>query len=204
MRTPNNIVNITNMDSTGYADIHVNNVRCADGTYLSQKAHSSIVSTVDHDLNDFSNGVHIIYNPPERNNWWGLPTGWYQLITVNDSGTGVQTAFGLYDGIYRHRYLAGGNWSNFTNSIYQTPIQYKDVSITIATANWITSAKGQKYFNSSTFSSLGISGIVMGCFISSWSGTQHLVTCSPYENTRIQFRAETATDWIGTVRIFYF
>lgn len=191
------------MESNKYIDIIANNIRCSDGTYLSQKANTSIVSTIDTDLNNFLKGVHIIYNPPERDNWWGLPAGWYQLITVSDGGTGVQTAFGLYDGIYRHRHLAGGIWSNFTNSVYQTPIQYKDVAITIAPSNWITSAKGQKYFNSVTFTSLGISGTIIGCDIINWSGTNHLITCSAYLNSYIQFRAESIGDFNGTVRIVY-
>lgn len=164
---------------------------------LAQKANTGHYSTPN--LNTLANGIYLIYTEAQ----YGLPTGWYQIIVTRpDNTTGVQTAFDLWNGVHYNRHLAGGTWSNF--SCPNPLIGFKDVNITITTANWTTSAKGQKYFNSSTFSSLGISGIVIGCFISSWSGTQHLVTCSPYNNSYIQFRAETATDWVGTVRIFYF
>lgn len=72
-------------------------------------------------------------------------------------------------------------------------------SINISTSNWVTSASGMKYFNSVTFSSLGITGTVIGCSILEWSGTQHLITYSAYMNNYIQFRAETVT--VATVRV---
>lgn len=162
----------------------------------SHKANTGHYSTPN--LNTLNNGIYIIQTEAQ----YGLPTGWYQIIVTRpDNTTGIQTAFDLWTGAHYNRYLASGTWSTF--SCPNPLIGIKDVNITITTANWITSAKGQKYFNSSNFLSLGISGIVIGCFISSWSGTHHLVTCSPYQNAYIQFRAEIATDWVGTVRIIY-
>lgn len=97
------------------------------------------------------------------------------------------------------RYYTESEVNNLLNGKANT-IHITDTnSINISASNWTTSASGMKYFNSVTFSSLGITGTVIGCSILEWSGTQHLITCSAYQNNYIQFRAETAT--VATVRV---
>ena len=97
------------------------------------------------------------------------------------------------------RYYTESEVNNLLNGKANT-IHITDTdTINISASNWTTSASGMKYFNSVTFSSLGITGTVIGCSILEWSGTQHLITCSAYQNNYIQFRAETAT--VATVRV---
>lgn len=97
------------------------------------------------------------------------------------------------------RYYTESEVNNLLNGKANT-IHITDTdSMNISASNWTTSASGMKYFNSVTFSSLGITGTVIGCYILEWSGTQHLITCSAYLNNYIQFRAETAT--VATVRV---
>lgn len=93
-------------------------------------------------------------------------------------------------------------WHNH-NGVYQTPIKITDVGITITQDQWITSGSGQKYFNSVYFSSLGITGTVIDCFIKNWHTTAHHVTCSAYDNAYIQFRAEYSGVFNGTIRIIW-
>lgn len=82
-------------------------------------------------------------------------------------------------------------------------IKITNTYIEITTDQWMTSGKGQKYCNSKRFSEIGVTGTVISCFIYTWASVAHLVACSAYNNEYIQFRAETATDMLVTVRIVW-
>lgn len=87
---------------------------------------------------------------------------------------------------------------------YQMPIKITDTgTISITSAQWTTSSQGQKYYNGPTFASLGVTGTVIGCFIYYWASTGHLVTCSAYQNSYIQFRADEVCNFSGIVRIVW-
>lgn len=79
---------------------------------------------------------------------------------------------------------------------------YKDVSFNLTESNWTTSGLGLKYYNLQN-ASTAITGIAINAYILNWNSTAHLVTCSYYDNSYVQFRTDTACKAQGTVRIVY-
>lgn len=77
-------------------------------TALATKANKGLIGSDS--LNSISYGTYLLYLSSEI---YGLPAGYYQVISTYENGTGVQRSYGLFNGYMYHRYCASGTWSNF-------------------------------------------------------------------------------------------
>lgn len=166
---------------------------------LNEKANLSVKPSVSNisTLNLLKTGIHLIQTTVELS---GLPAGWYQIIVANSSSNNTTIMIANdFDGRSFVRRQSGGAWTSWSRKCGY--LFYKDFSYNISDGDWVTSLKGQKYYNMPASIP---NATIVSCYVLNWVGTAHHISVSFYDNDHLQFQSEYGGLASGTVRVFFY